>query len=449
MSPNRIFILFFLMVAMIAAAALVRIYLTGKSFSWKIWKNELIRVPEFRISFLILSLVFVFIFSVLYLKYDNRRADIIITLNYAEAHKGQNANGTRYNMNEIICDEVLERAIEMGAIEGASVRELQGCLSVEPVVEGDSSSEENYHISTEFRVSYRGVSDLNINAKNIVTLVGYAYKEYFIRHYADNFSCLDISIDPQADFEKLDYLDIVEYLGNQVAVIQNYMYGMADKNSSFISTNGETFYSLAAKCSNLNNVQIQNNLKAYVLDRGISKNAKDYIARLQYDNTKMDYEQQKATAAFNVRRNAISLYAEEMTRIVLVPTWDIEGEYYMGRTKVGIDQLSIEAESSSKLAADYSEQMEKNSSVIASYAETESSGADPYAEEMIGTISSEIMNIAREAQKAGQEYSETRMNKCVSVTVDESSFIKYVILAGSLFVLFYLAMNTLVRKRKI
>ena len=35
------------------------------------------------------------------------------------------------------------------------------------------------------------------------------------------------------------------------------------------------------------------------------------------------------------------MYSEEMTRVVLVPTWDESGKYYMGRTKVGIDELSV------------------------------------------------------------------------------------------------------------
>ena len=157
----------------------------------------------------------------------------------------------------------------------------------------------------------------------------------------------------------------------------------------------------------------------------------------------MDYEQQKALAGFNVRTDAIQLYAEEMTRIVLVPTWDTEGEYYMGRTKVGIDQLSIEAEQYSQQAADYSKEMETNRSVIQSYSASGSSGQNAYVDDMISTISSEIMNIAKEATLAGQEYSETRMNKCVSVTVEGSSFAKYLILAAGLFVFFYLAADFL------
>ena len=36
----------------------------------------------------------------------------VISLNYSEASQAQNSNGTRYNMAEIISDEVVERAIK-------------------------------------------------------------------------------------------------------------------------------------------------------------------------------------------------------------------------------------------------------------------------------------------------------------------------------------------------
>ena len=248
-------------------------------------------------------------------------------------------------------------------------------------------------------------------------------------------------ITPSEDFADLDYLDIVDYLTNQVMVIQNYMYGMAEKNTSFISCGGETFYSLAMKCENLDEVQIQNNLKAYILDNGISKNPEEYIGRLEYENTRLDYEYRRAIAAFNVRQSAIDLYSEEMTRIVLVPTWDTDGEYYMGRTKVGIDQLSLEAEEYSQTAADYSQEMQTNSSVIEAYANSGSSGQNVYLDGLIETISSEIMSLAEEAKRISQEYSETRMNQCITVTADGGSFLKYAVLAVGLYVSFYLTVD--------
>lgn len=65
-----------------------------------------------------------------------KQATAVITLNYAEASLGQNANGTRYNMSEIICDDVLARTIEKGGLEDVTVADLKNCLSVYPLIQG-------------------------------------------------------------------------------------------------------------------------------------------------------------------------------------------------------------------------------------------------------------------------------------------------------------------------
>ena len=70
----------------------------------------------------------------------------VVSLNYSEASFAQNSNGTRYNMSEIICDEVVEKAIEMGAFEDVTVKQLKNCLSVYPYVQGDVNDKSNYHI---------------------------------------------------------------------------------------------------------------------------------------------------------------------------------------------------------------------------------------------------------------------------------------------------------------
>ena len=78
----------------------------------------------------------------------------VVSLNYSEASGALNSNGTRYNANEIICDEVVERAIKKGALENVQVKDLKECLVVYPCVQGGVADESQYHISTEFAVEY-------------------------------------------------------------------------------------------------------------------------------------------------------------------------------------------------------------------------------------------------------------------------------------------------------
>lgn len=198
-----------------------------------------------------------------------------------------------------------------------------------------------------------------------------------------------------------------------------------------------------------NEVQIKGNLQSYILYNGISRDAPGYIGRLEYENGLLDYDNQRATASFNVRNEAVDMYAEEMTRVVLVPTWDQDGTYYMGRTKVGIDQLSVEAERYSQEAASYLEEIENNKMIVAAMQNATASGSDSSADKLISEINTTIKGFAGAALAAGQEYSETRMNKCITASVYGASLRKCLVYSLVIALLFYVAVSSLMLARRL
>ena len=392
-------------------------------------------------------LVLVFIFAVVmfagFQMQKNEQKQAVVTLNYTEASKAQNTNGTRFDMEEIICSDVLERAIEKGGFEGVTVKDLKKCLSVSPAVQGDSSSEKGYHISTEYVIEYTASRKTGkLDAKNVVQMIGEAYKEFYIDKYAADFSVMDLTAEDMSGVNEYDYPDIIEYLQMQAEKIANYMYGLAEENSGFTSSDGETFGSLAEKIGNLNEEQIEKNLKAWVYQNGISKDASEYIKRLKYKNTLLDYDAQRARSSYNTRTAAVDMYAAQMTRIVLVPTRDTNDEFYMGRTKVGIDELSVEAQDYSGQSEKLYKQIETNSTfATALEASAYQGGNDPKLDEMISGIESVLEKYARRAARIGQEYSETRINNCVSVSVTDGSFVSKAVKFTVLSVLFFFALK--------
>lgn len=401
-----------------------------------------------RFGMLLLTVAFAGIFTFLYYREDNSKASVQITLNYAEASKGQNANGVRYNMSEIISDEVIERAIEKGALEDVTVSELKNCLRVYPLVDGNSYNEKEYHISTEFGVDFvKNKSTSHLDPYEVVNLIGYAYKDYYIDKYAADFRILNMDTEEDEDFDAIDYMDIRQRLSLQTSEIANYMYALAEENGTFTATNGETFLSIAGKCVNLQEVMIENSLEAYLLQNGVSKDSEEYVDRLSYDNKIYDFNYQRADANYEVCNDAVAFYEEEMTRIVLVPTWDADGQYYMGRTKVGVDELSVEAEGYSQQAAQYAEEIETNKSIIRAMTSSRTSGTDEYAEALIANIRQEIVQLADMALQAVQEYSETKMNQCISVGTVRSAFLSYAVLCAGFSVMFYLAACFFFQKR--
>ncbi len=372
---------------------------------------------------LIFAIVLTSVFGVFNYIKSKHFVTAVVALNYSEASQAQNSNGTRYNMSEIICDEVVEKAIEMGAFENVTTKQLKNCLSVYPYVQGDVNDESNYHISTEFVVEYNASKHTeHLNAENVILLITSAYKEYYIEKYTDNFNITNQEEKP--DFSQMEYMDIVSYLSKETTSVLNYLYGMAQKSQSFVTENNTTFNSIAGKVYQFKEIQIEQNLRSLILQYGIARDKSGYIDRLSYQNQNIDFDREKNVASYDLCNDAISMYAEEMTRVVLVPTWDGSGKYYMGRTKVGIDELSVMATSfSNNIASNEKEIMENKLVINKMKKAAEDDTANAQADALIASIDQSIDNFTAEAIKAGREYSNYTMNQCIAVSIYGASLL--------------------------
>ena len=339
----------------------------------------------------------------------------VVALNYSEASQALNSNGTRYNMAEIISDEVIEKAIKKGALKDVTVKDLKKCLVVYPCVQGNVADESQYHISTEFAVEYHASKDTaHLDSENVIKLVTSSYKEYYIDKYTDNFS-----LDPEKpDFSKMEYMDIVSYLDKETQAILNYLYGMSGENPSFVTENGSTFNSIAGKVFQFKETQINQNLRSLILQKGIVRDKDEYVGRLSYRNKNIDFDRQKNDISYRLCNQAIDMYSEEMTRIVLVPTWDKSGKYYMSRTKVGIDEFSVMAANfSDRVASNEKEIMDNNLIINKISSSNQSIHDSSAADSLIDSIYESIKSFEKEAITAGREYSRHKMNQCIAVSI--------------------------------
>ncbi len=391
------------------------IYFRAKNVNMAEFK-QIFKTAEYLSAWVILlCFVFTLVFGVFNHLNLKKSVHAIISLNYSEASQAQNSNGTRYNMAEIINDEVVERAIRKGALKDVTVKQLKNCLVVYPCVQGGVDDESQYHISTEFAVEYHASKYTDhLDSENVIKLITAAYKEYYIEKYTDNFM-----LDPEEpDFTDMEYMDIVMYLDKEAQAILNYLYGMAEKNPSYVTENGSTFNSIAGKIYQFKETQINQNLKSLILQNGIARDKNVYIDRLLHHNKNVDFDRRKNDISFRLCNQAVDMYSEEMTRIVLVPTWDSSGKYYMGRTKVGVDELSVMATNFSDYMASNEKEIMDNNLII-----NKISGGKPgeaifsSADSLIASIYKSIKSFEKEAIGAGREYYSHRMNQCIGVRI--------------------------------
>ena len=404
-----------LIVGLLAVLAVVKILLRFRNVN----RSERIQIFKSAEYFNAWVLLICFIVGIVYGVFNHfelkKSVSAIVSLNYSEAAQSLNSNGTRYNMSEIISDEVVEKAIENGALEDVTVKELKKCLTVYPCVQGGVDSESQYLISTEFAVEYHASKETaHLDSDNVINLITSAYKEYYIEKYTDNFK-LDSE---KPDFGQMEYMDIVAYLDKETQAVLNYLYGMAGKNNSFVTEDGSTFNSIAGKVYQFKETQINQNLQSFIIQNGIVRDKDGYIDRLLCLNVNTDFNRQKNFASYTICNDAVDMYSEEMTRIVLVPTWDKSGKYYMSRTKVGIDELSVMATTFSDYVASNEKDIMDNNLIINKIL---SSNRDAKmvaaADTLVDSIYNSIKGFEKEAIKAGREYSRHKMNQCIAVSV--------------------------------
>lgn len=410
-------IVFLIITAMLVAGISV-FYKKIRNITKSKTKAELKKLKPFKLGALVFAVIICFAYTIISYFDTSKQASAVIGLNYAEASLGQNSNGTRYNMAEIICDDVLERAIKKGGFEGVSASDLKSCLSVSPLTQGNSYSKEKYHVSTEFYISYQANKKTQkYSSDTVVQLLCNSYRDYYFDKYVNDFQ---LQLDDLAEeTKKLDYIDAVTLLGNKSNRILNYLYGLREKNSSFISASGATFASVAAKVDTLNSAQINGSLYSYILQNGISSDSTRLINRFNFINSQSDFEKQKLDKSYSITNNAIAKYDKDMARIVLVPTWDNDGQYYMGRTKIGIDTLSVQSVSYSNDIASVEKGIKDNNLKLAKFSAAAGNTAEnkEYVSELISSTAQSIKKFAEEARLIGQEYYSNQMNQCISATV--------------------------------
>ena len=404
-----------LIIGVLFLVAVAIIFFRAKNVNFTEFK-QIFKTAEYLNAWIILlCFIVTMVFGVFNHFEAKKSVHAIISLNYSEASNALNSNGTRYNMAEIISDEVVDRAIKKGALEDVTVKQLKKCLVVYPCVQGGVGDESEYLISTEFAVEYHASKETDhLDSENVINLITSAYKEYYIEKYTDSFK-----LEPQKpDFKEMEYMDIVSYFDKEAMSVLNYLYGMAEKNPSFVTENKSTFNSIAGKVYQFKETQINQNLKSLILQNGIVRDKVKYVDRLSYQNKNVDFDRQKNDTSYELCNQAIDMYSEEMTRVVLVPTWDQSGKYYMGRTKVGIDELSVMATNFSDYVSSNEKEIMNNNLVIEKIA-SNSVETNFYesADSLIESIYSNIKGFEKEAITAGREYSRHKMNQCVAVTI--------------------------------
>lgn len=333
-------------------------------------------LKKFQLHILVFALVFVVCCLYAVFQMTNSRY-ITITINSEAVSKGQNPDGTAFDIYQILSDEVLAAASEKlgGKI---SVAELKSHLSVsdgltdkinqqlkQSILDGEY---ENVYFPAVYRITYSTVSDKTDSeglgsqiraffrgsarsVDRILEAVTESYQEIYETSYLTYDSMFEINWD---SIDTEDYYNRAEALRTEAMRILRFLQDKADERTASGSSDVNlTYGDLGNDLWQLIKVDIEN-YQAYIIQNSITTSRKELLRQFRYMEELYKEEKERKTEEYLILDEAVDLYDSTTTKVVFIPALDQNDSFYMNRTKVGLDYL-VESADAARLAADEAE----------------------------------------------------------------------------------------------
>lgn len=352
--------------------------------------------------------------SVLFYCRSNQQSGAILSLNYEESTAGLTPSGSRFSASEIRSEEVMTRAIEYAGLTGqVDPYELAQCVGVDSYSNrGFGVEEEDNYIATSYYVSLTDRIRLPIDPEQMLKLILKAYKDVFFSKYADTSTVF-----PQTDvdYSSMEYMDIVDYLDLRLSKIYYFLNKQIEEDREFTSAStGLTFKQLQEMQSNLSSLPYAQ-LEAYIWEHGIARDAAMSIQTLQYKNSRLSLSYEQYMDEYEIRVNTIEAYQNSMIDSVLIPTYDASNEYYMARTKIGIDDLALEAEDYLSQAKEVQTSIDNNQDMITKIEAGATAQQRSTADQMITDLDSQITDLERLVTQVNREYLNSQTHNYLTI----------------------------------
>ncbi|MBE7015915.1 MAG: hypothetical protein E7417_03745 [Ruminococcaceae bacterium] len=369
---------------------------------------------------------------------------MVITLNYEGAKEGLNPDGSRFKISEIKSDEVLNAAIEKAEDDSLSVEKIKDRIFVDSkmplsAIEKTSSSISQGSIysytPTEFDIYYSQKNKLKPNKSlDVLSALSEAYKEYFMAKYCEKNVILDF--DSDADLSQYDYYEIQQVLEDKINSMINHLANHQSENSTFRSKKtGYTFKNLTNMLINLRDQDLAK-LKAYIVQNQISRDTARFISKQDYLIDKDTQQYDTNMQASDITNSALSIYDPYITGVTFIPSIDQFDEYYMSRTKTGIDNLAMKSYNQGMTANKFKKEIDSRLYIVDKFTSASTAdGSHESADTMIRDLCNHLEKISSVSLLTDDEYIAEKTKKYITVKLPERGlyipiiqFVKYFIL---------------------
>jgi hypothetical protein len=190
-----------------------------------------------------------------------------------------------------------------------------------------------------------------ISTDRILDAVAESYQEVYAASYLTYDSMFEVD---WADIDTMDYYNRAEALRTEAMRILRFLQDKAEKTPVNESASEKLVYGdLNNDLWRLISVDIENH-QAYIIQNSITKSRRELLRQFCYMEEICAEEKERKTQEYLILDAAVDMYDSTTTKVVFIPALDQDGDFYMNRTKVGLDYL-VERADAARLAADEAE----------------------------------------------------------------------------------------------
>lgn len=389
-------------------------------------------------------------------------ASINISAYFSSVTEGKNPDGSTFDINEALNDEVLENASKKlgGKVDAKTLRKHLSIYDNTSSVDiselnqkiVDGSTDYSYYPNV-YTLTYSIVSDdiksegalASVGAvfkqaampskKKILKSVAESYSEYYSKKYIAGNIAMQVD---WAHTDSLDYYNKATETKATAEKISRFIQSKYDKNPKFVSESGIGYGELYTEIEQIINIDVENYL-SFVIQNGLTTDTDSLLRQFAFMENLYDETNRRHMSAYKITKEVIDFYDANTTKVVFIPALDEERTFYMNRTKVGIDYL-IERASNEKISADdASHNLEKYKYLTESFSNTKPASQEVYdaADKMYTDVKNKIDTFISNADKIINEGSRTGKHERIDSGKPYGNFdlVSMAVSGGKLFIM--------------
>ena len=364
------------------------------------------------------TLVFMFVLTTV----KSFGASTTMSLNYEESVTGKTPNGARFSESEFLTQEYLEAILQAtGLQDDLTTADLADCISISPTTSRIVTKEDDYYISSSYYLSVKLPWTLwgKITVQDFLDEICRVCLKRFTADYRVNATSLDID----DDYSDMDYEEIGSYFSMMIDRVNNYLTVRNDQDGSYLSDSGQSYSAIKKQVQNLNGYTLRE-YQSYIWEKGVAKDNARCIDDLNELNRTLRWDEMSDSQKSAIYMTILDNYNNKMVSSVLIPTYDNDGAFYMSRTKIGIDDLALQANELLSSAVEAQKSIATNNSKVTALEQPTESHEVQMAQAMVDNITRQLADIVSATRELDADCYAQRIRSYLVFSEPQRSFMQ-------------------------